>query len=328
MAGAGSKIRAWLGVLATAAAITWLVVHYDIAAAVRAIRGAQMGTLALLAPVLLAMYLLRALRWQILIAQSCPVRFGAVFRSLMIGNLVNNVVPAKAGELVRAHVLGREQSVSRSVVFGTVVAERVGDVAVLVCLLALVAVSYELPAWVQAGAWSAAVLAAIGLLLMSRGPSVLIWTKALLGPRLMANSLARAAEGMLGRIAEGAGNALRLRAVAAFTVISIVIWALEIAIALIAARAFGLPLGVSEAILLILMLAIGTLVPAAIANIGPYEFFGLSVLKAIGVGGDAALAFILTLHASSVLAVVVLAAASILLVRKHGRAEDPVRETS
>ena len=51
-----------------------------------------------------------------------------------MGYLANNVLPARLGELVRAHYLGRRTGVSRSAILGTIVVERVVDTLVVVAI--------------------------------------------------------------------------------------------------------------------------------------------------------------------------------------------------
>ena len=55
---------------------------------------------------------LRARRWQTILDPIYPkLSLGALWRSTAIGMMVNNVVPARAGEVARAYALTRETSV-------------------------------------------------------------------------------------------------------------------------------------------------------------------------------------------------------------------------
>lgn len=83
---------------------------------------------------------LRAWRWQILLEalpdrqrkrELARVPFRAAFLSLIIGYFANLLIP-RIGEFVRSASLSREQGIRFSGVFGTVVVERVVDLAVLV----------------------------------------------------------------------------------------------------------------------------------------------------------------------------------------------------
>jgi len=78
-------------------------------------------------------YLLRAFRWKILLHPVDPhTGLGNRFRSLVIGFMANNLLPARVGEFARAYALGRlEPRVTVSAAFGSLVVERVMDGLVL-----------------------------------------------------------------------------------------------------------------------------------------------------------------------------------------------------
>ncbi|MHB1325909.1 MAG: lysylphosphatidylglycerol synthase transmembrane domain-containing protein [Thermoleophilia bacterium] len=76
---------------------------------------------------------------------------------LMIGFLVNLVIPARVGELARAFVVSRRQDlrgqpVSRSTVFGTIVLERVFDGVALAMIVIYGIVHMDMPGWAYKGA--------------------------------------------------------------------------------------------------------------------------------------------------------------------------------
>ena len=97
-----------------------------------------------LVAVVLVSHLIRAWRWQILL-EALPERkdderkgrvsIKTAFYSLMIGYMINYVAP-RIGELVRTGNLAAQEKLRFSSVFGTVVAERVLDVLVLLLAIA------------------------------------------------------------------------------------------------------------------------------------------------------------------------------------------------
>ncbi len=94
----------------------------------------------LLIPVGLLSHYVRALRWGYLLR---PVKRHIAARNLfsavMIGYLVNNVIP-RAGELVRSYGLGKTESIPTTTVLGTVVVERILDLLVFSLILCVVVV--------------------------------------------------------------------------------------------------------------------------------------------------------------------------------------------
>ncbi|MDJ0786520.1 MAG: lysylphosphatidylglycerol synthase transmembrane domain-containing protein [Myxococcota bacterium] len=87
----------------------------------------------------------RALRWRHLAANVAELETAPVFRATAVGFMVNNVVPLRIGELVRAWYLSRETGVSATALFGTVVVERVFDAAFVLALAAFVIWTYGIP---------------------------------------------------------------------------------------------------------------------------------------------------------------------------------------
>ncbi len=81
----------------------------------------------------------RTLRWQWLLKPMGEVRFWPAFRALTIGITGNAVLPARAGEFIRAYVIGRSGGVPKTGAFATLVVERIFDgLTVLLVLLAVI----------------------------------------------------------------------------------------------------------------------------------------------------------------------------------------------
>jgi uncharacterized protein (TIRG00374 family) len=87
--------------------------------------------------VLLHMYF-RTLRWQWLLKPLGEVSFWPAFRGLVIGITGNALLPARAGEFLRAYVLGRRTGLSKSGVFATQVVERIFDGLTVLFVLLIV----------------------------------------------------------------------------------------------------------------------------------------------------------------------------------------------
>ena len=77
---------------------------------------------------------MRAIRWKILLATEKNIPTKNVFFANMAGYLGNNILPARAGELIRAIYIGRENGISTSFALATGVIERLVDFITLVFL--------------------------------------------------------------------------------------------------------------------------------------------------------------------------------------------------
>jgi len=76
---------------------------------------------------------LKTYRWRILL--DSPVLPSRIFAILTIGYLVNNLLPARAGELARIYLMGRKEGVGMSKTLGTIIIEKTLDTFVLILIL-------------------------------------------------------------------------------------------------------------------------------------------------------------------------------------------------
>ena len=84
--------------------------------------------------VILIVFSLRAVRWGYILASGHPVGFWQAFHPLMIGFMVNCILPGRVGELARPIVLNRNTMIPVSTGLATVIVERLFDLVVLMLL--------------------------------------------------------------------------------------------------------------------------------------------------------------------------------------------------
>ncbi|PQP34541.1 hypothetical protein C6A37_07260, partial [Desulfobacteraceae bacterium SEEP-SAG9] len=77
-------------------------------------------------------FVLRVIRWQIILASVRKIDFWRAFHPLMIGFMINCILPGRVGEVARPLILKKNDNVSFSTGLATVAAERVFDVSFIV----------------------------------------------------------------------------------------------------------------------------------------------------------------------------------------------------
>lgn len=102
----------------------------------RAFASAHLGLLALAVVITLQTYLIRAWRWQALLSPLGRVRFGPAFRTTIIGFTATFLLPARVGEVLRPYLLARQERLSVSATFATIILERVLDLTAVLLLFA------------------------------------------------------------------------------------------------------------------------------------------------------------------------------------------------
>jgi uncharacterized protein (TIRG00374 family) len=129
--------RIWLGLAITVICVWWASRGIPMSEVVEAMRRADFWPLLLLsAPFYTLSVYVRALRWRHLTNPIAPMSRRTLFRSASLGFMVNNLLPLRLGEVVRSWTLARDTGTSMGAVVGTVVLERILDVASVLALAA------------------------------------------------------------------------------------------------------------------------------------------------------------------------------------------------
>lgn len=80
----------------------------------------------------LVSFFIRALRWQFILGSSHSIGIWRAFNPMMIGFMINCILPGRLGELARPAILQKKEKVPFATGIATVAAERVFDVGALV----------------------------------------------------------------------------------------------------------------------------------------------------------------------------------------------------
>ena len=135
-----------------------------------AIAMARWEWVALAVVVVVASSSLKAVRWRVLFFPR-RVPIGRTWSVFMIGQMLNILLPARAGEVGRIYLIGDEGAVSHAAALSTVVVEKVVDLVMLtlaffIVALWLVTTSTDFPDWLRDAGMGLVLLAALGLAAM------------------------------------------------------------------------------------------------------------------------------------------------------------------
>ena len=131
-------VRLWIGI-AIGAFFVWLLVRrLDFAALVRSLQGIRYALLIPSLVFVFAGFVARAYRWRYFFGSGERIPFRKLYTATMIGYMGNVLLPARAGEFIRAYVISRTHGkLAASKAFATIVSERIFDGIVLIALLCL-----------------------------------------------------------------------------------------------------------------------------------------------------------------------------------------------
>jgi hypothetical protein len=278
-------------------ALTFRAVAFDrVLAEVRAVEVRWLGLMVLIRGVNLG---LMALRSQQLFAPLHRFGWFALFRSVLLAFAVNNVVPLRAGELMRVAYLARASGLPASSCVAVVALERLLDLLsfalLLLCLLPAMAVAlpFGLALPVAAGAL---LLLGIAAIAVSRQPQRFVGLCTRLG-RMFGRTVERLAERHASTFARGLAALGSGRAVLVTFVLALAVWLLSALSmrALLAALALELPW--YAPVVVLAFVSVGFALPSTPGNLGTYHFFAASALTTLGVAPERAAAFALVGHA-------------------------------
>jgi uncharacterized membrane protein YbhN (UPF0104 family) len=88
--------------------------------------------------VVLLSFALRALRWQIILAATKKLDFWPAYHPMMIGFMINCILPGRIGEVARPAILKKKEGVPFTAGLATVATERVFDAGLLIAFFAFV----------------------------------------------------------------------------------------------------------------------------------------------------------------------------------------------
>ena len=243
---------------------------------------------------------IRCYRWSILMRPVAPIGASRLFPYAIIGYMANNLLPARAGEVVRAWVLGEREHVSRVATLGTIAVERLFDGCVLV-LMFLVAAAFvgleDRSLQVIAVTSSALFFAAlVGFYIVTYTEAR---TKRVL--RMAAKVLPRRYEDIAEALVHNLSVSLRSvhnpRALAGVTLLSAGAWTVEAACYAVLGRAFALDVSFGHYCLLLSAANLAIIVPTFLGGTGPFEWAAKLVLVSAGVADAVASAYSVIAHA-------------------------------
>jgi uncharacterized protein (TIRG00374 family) len=281
---------------------------------------------------MLLAYFLMTWRWQLLldpleIPDSHAVRRdGAVLRTgvrghaslvnlygkVMTGYFFNAFFPARAGDLVRAYLLGRKTGLRKTTILATIVIEKAFDgIALLLILLVSLILLPPLGTSASTGiapdvlAWASGIVllgAIAGLILFYRySDSIARFTERLLTRLHVPDRLRRLPVRLIETFAGGMHIFKTPRPLISAALISLVVWVVVAFMFLAALASFRSPfptelMSVGGLLFMTALVNLGLLIPALPGNVGTYELLCVAAMAVFKVDKELAVAFALVFH--------------------------------
>lgn len=252
-----------IGYLVSAITLVWVFSKFPYAELEEHLRTLDWTWVAVSAVIEIGVYFADAWRWYALLQPAGAPAFGACVQSVFVGLFTNDVLPARGGELVRCFLLSYETEVPLSLAFTSDIILRLMDGLWIVIIYLLVTFQVGSHQVVTDGMWifgtvAGALSAAFLYMMFRRSHAHAFFESRKWGARLihLLDEIHRLGHWReLGLAMFGTGLYWLTQALA--------IWAL--------ARADAFDFGLSAAAFLLVVKAVGTLIPNAPANMGAYQ---------------------------------------------------------
>jgi len=301
-----AKGRAAVGIVITVLLLWWILGGVSFGEVWAEVRKANIWLLGLAVALTTATFLLRALRWRVLLHPICtgiPLR--SRFAAVNIGFMANNLLPARVGEFARAYALARMEPVSVSGSFGSLVVERFLDGLTLLFFVFLVMATPGFPSEAPMGELSPGILFRGVFLVM--GVLLVVMLALVLLPGAVVGLAERVSVRLPTKLGRPAVDALKafLSGLTVFrrpglfvqaVLWSLLIWAWQAAAFWAGMQSFGIRVGFDAALFVCGIVAFAVAVPAAPGFFGTFQAGAMLGLGVYGVAEAPAVAFSLGFH--------------------------------
>jgi uncharacterized protein (TIRG00374 family) len=299
--------RGALGILLSVLLLAFTLRGVDFGDVAEALRASSIPLFILSAVVGTAIFPLRARRWKTILSPiDDHIAFGPLWRSTAIGMMVNNVVPARAGELARAFALTREcPAIPFSASFASLAVDRLFDALVVLSLMLLAMLDPRFPRgqtvagqpvsyWVTAGALFAGLVLLAVYLIVFFPQRIVSWYQRV-AHRLAPRFEERGTDVLL-KFASGLSVLRSPRRFVAVLAWTIVHWIVNALAWWIACEAVGIDVPFSAMFVLQGLIAIGVAIPSAPGFFGVFEALGREGLGLYGVDPTLAVTWAIGFH--------------------------------
>lgn len=264
--------------------------------------------------VYLATFFFRAIRWQAIAAPIARISPADSVKILFVSYSINFLTPARLGELIRAYLLGKKAKIGFTAALTTILMDRLLDGLVMIALLLIAEPlsESELPHIHE-------ILEVMGVLLVVILAFILIPTKRLVRLRRPIKAFPSNWRDKI----TGVMSDLRLSGQALLTFPSNIVilsssfiaWLIEAVFFYLIIWRVGIDVNFPAAVIVLLILNIGLLVPATPGYLGTYEAFVIIALMSFGAEETEAAAVALIAHVIQYVAVVISGLISLKFLR-------------
>ena len=288
----------WIGIgisIISLSAIFLLIDPREIWAALKTV---QFGYLLWMTLGLIAFLVIRAIRWQFMLANG--VSWGKVFHIQNIGYMLNMTMPFRLGDVARAILIGNVPPATLAGGISTMVVERMLDMLFIITLLPFTLSMVEtLPPWMQNGARAFGVASILGILLL-----VIAANQRILATRIALTVFSRlpflqtaAWLRRMNELLDGLDSLTRLKDGVILGGLSILVWVPILFAYWVGMLAVGITVSPLQVGFVVCAAALSVALPSSPGQIGIFHAAVIAALQVLGRPEGASASFAIVYHA-------------------------------
>ena len=237
-------------------------------------------------------------RWKILLSPKANFSMMKLFRLNMISQYWNIVLPARAGDVVKAYLISKEKAISGGFGVGTVVLEKLFDFFVFGVLVLTVPFFVA----VEKNWWPALPTSLFVLVIFIFSLGIILWRPgyflklALLFSRILPPRFRQSISDFLFSGIESLAILKNPQVMLSLILFSFCFVAIQALSNYLVFLALGLKLSVAAALVVLLTLQVVNIPPSSPGKIGVFEYVVIMTLAFYGVGKTEALGYAILLH--------------------------------
>jgi uncharacterized protein (TIRG00374 family) len=289
----------------SAALIVYLFRAIDVHELVVQLRATDGGWLAAAALLALLGLVARARRWALLFPPGDPPP--PLFPAMMIGYMANNVLPLRAGEVVRVVVAAHRWGHGFWAIVATTIVERLLDSLVIVGVLSALVLVLPVPRYLVGGAVTLLLVDVVAIALLVAFTAWPDRSRALIS-RITARwpSVHGSAVRLLDTFVRGLDGIRSVRRLPAIMLWTVVLWLFPVFAAWAGLRSVHLDLPFVASWTVLAFVGLSVSVPSAPGYVGVFHFAAAKAVEIFGVSPATALGFALVFHVSQIVPVTII----------------------
>jgi len=312
------RSRIWpslLGVAISVALLAFILRRVDLGEVRRHLAQAHPWPLALAVVLATLAFPIRTIRWRFLLrtAADRPLPLAPTWHATAIGFMANNLLPFRAGELIRPYAITRLGGARFTAALSSIAVERIFDGLTVTALLTLGLLSPGLArgvavggvpvrhiALAAGGVSAAALLAAVAVVAWPLAAERVV--RAIVPGARLADRIVGLIEG----IRQGLAALNSPARIGGVVVWSLVLWLVNALSFYVAFAAFEIPVSFAGALLVQGLLAFGVSVPSTPGYVGPFEAAIVAGLALYGIPGDRSFSYAIAYHVTTFIPITLL----------------------